>query len=173
MVHSLGGVGALRLVCGFLVVTALISGCKKKEESDEPLKLPEKKTESSASASASAAATAAPGSPSAEAPSASASAAAVPTASATPGAEASATAEAASTGTPAAVGGGNIDNCCAALRAIQTSGVSKETKVKAGAAALACNGIAKLVKTGKTSRAAALTQVRAALGGATAPAACH
>ncbi len=172
MVQRHGSRGFLTIASAVLAAVVLVSGCKKKDESEEPLKLPEKKAEASATASAaaSAAPTASAAASASPEPSGSA-AAAAPSSSVAP--TESATPEAASSGTPTNVGYANIDKCCTALGAIQSSGVSKETKTKAAAARLACNGIAQLVKTGKTSRAAALAQVRSALGGATAPAACN
>ncbi len=168
MVQRHGSVGGLTIAGAVLAAIVLVSGCNKKDESEEPLKLPEKK--SAASATASAATSAAPTSSATASPEPSGSAAVAapsssvaPTESATP----------APSGAATNVGYANIDKCCTALGAIQSSGVSKETKTKAAAARLACNGIAQLVKTGKTTRAAALAQVRSALGGATAPAACN
>jgi hypothetical protein len=53
------------------------------------------------------------------------------------------------------------------------SGKSAESKSKAGAASKACFGIAKLVKEGKTSRQAALAQVKSSLGGVVPPPECN
>jgi hypothetical protein len=74
--------------------------------------------------------------------------------------------------TPKSTGGGSIDACCSALAAIQRSGKSGVTKQKAAAAAAVCGGIAKRVKAGETSRAAALTQIRSAMVGAEVPGEC-
>lgn len=167
-------VGAWGWVLGVLVAASLVTGCKKKsDESDEPLKLPEKKTEASADATASAApsasATAAASAAPAESGSAASSAAAAPSTAPTT----APTPEPATSGAVAMGGGQGIDKCCAAINAIQSTGVSKETKTKASAAAAACGGISQLVKTGRTSRASALTQVKASLAGASVPAACN
>ncbi|MFO0758602.1 MAG: hypothetical protein U0359_19065 [Byssovorax sp.] len=66
-----------------------------------------------------------------------------------------------------------IDACCAALAAEARSGKSKDAKAKAAQAATICPGIAKLVKSGATTRASALTQIRSALVGVTVPGECH
>lgn len=85
-----------------------------------------------------------------------------------------ATAEGA-TGTATSRGGGaSIQACCTALHAVATkSGKSPEAKSKAATASHLCAGIEKLVKSGKTPRAKALTQIRASLAGTTAPAECN
>jgi hypothetical protein len=67
----------------------------------------------------------------------------------------------------------SIDACCSAISAIKQSGKDTITKRKAEAAAAVCPGIARLVKDGKTSRKDALTQIRSALSGATAPSECN
>jgi len=69
-------------------------------------------------------------------------------------------------------GGASIDSCCSALAGIQKSGLPANVKAKAASAASTCAGISKLVKEGKTSRASALAQVRATMGGS-APAECN
>ncbi|WP_438034667.1 hypothetical protein [Sorangium sp. So ce204] len=84
-----------------------------------------------------------------------------------------ATAEGA-TGTTARGGGASIQACCTALHAVATkSGKSPEAKSKAATASHLCAGIEKLVKSGKTPRAKALTQIRASLAGTTPPAECN
>ncbi|WP_437953884.1 hypothetical protein WME98_26685 [Sorangium sp. So ce296] len=71
-------------------------------------------------------------------------------------------------------GGASIQACCTALHAVATkSGKSSEAKSKAATASHLCAGIEKLVKSGKTPRAKALTQIRASLGGTTPPAECN
>jgi hypothetical protein len=153
-----------RVSVGLLVVlTLVVSGCKlKKDETDEPLKVPEKKASADATATASATPTASDSA--APATSAAASASAASSATTTPP-------EMGASGT--AVDSSGIDKCCAALSAVQSSGVGKDSKKKSAAAALACVGISKLVKSGRTSRGAALVQVKAALAGASVPAACN
>ncbi|WP_437486022.1 hypothetical protein WME75_02445 [Sorangium sp. So ce1014] len=70
-------------------------------------------------------------------------------------------------------GGASIQACCTALHAVATkSGKSPEAKSKAATASHLCAGIDKLVKSGKTPRAKALTQIRASLAGTTPPAEC-
>ncbi|WP_437715311.1 hypothetical protein WMF45_02130 [Sorangium sp. So ce448] len=84
-----------------------------------------------------------------------------------------ATAEGA-TGTTSRGGGASIQACCTALHAVATkSGKSPEAKSKAATASHLCAGIEKLVKSGKTPRAKALTQIRASLAGTTPPAECN
>jgi hypothetical protein len=70
---------------------------------------------------------------------------------------------------PAAGGGGNIDGCCTGIAAVKKSGKDAASKNKASAAAMACPGISKAVKDGKTSRADAMTQIKALLGGVHVP----
>ncbi|WP_437297467.1 hypothetical protein [Sorangium sp. So ce426] len=78
------------------------------------------------------------------------------------------------TGTTARGGGASIQACCTALHAVATkSGKSPEAKSKAATASHLCAGIEKLVKSGKTPRAKALTQIRASLAGTTPPAECN
>lgn len=69
-------------------------------------------------------------------------------------------------------GGASIDSCCSALSAIKSSGLPATVKSKAAQAATTCAGISKLVKEGKTSRASALAQIRATMGGS-APSECN
>jgi hypothetical protein len=105
----------------------------------------------------------------------------VPTPAADPTAATGSAAEApAAAGTAAAAtdapktgggGGASIDGCCSALSAIKSSGLPPDVKAKAASAASTCAGISKLVKEGKTSRASALAQIRATMGG-TAPSEC-
>ncbi|WP_441289160.1 hypothetical protein ACSRUE_46560 [Sorangium sp. KYC3313] len=102
-----------------------------------------------------------------------------PAAAASAGAAAAADAGAATaegaTGTTTSRGGGaSIQACCTALHAVATkSGKSPEAKSKAATASHLCAGIEKLVKSGKTPRAKALTQIRASLAGTTPPAECN
>lgn len=66
-----------------------------------------------------------------------------------------------------------IDGCCSALAAmIKDAKVDAVTKSKAGAAAAVCNANAPLVKAGKSSRATALTRIKATMSGS-APSACN
>lgn len=67
----------------------------------------------------------------------------------------------------------SIDACCNALRSVQKSGKSAAAKAKAAQAAAICPGIAKLVKTGTTSRSAGLSQIRSALVGFDVPGECR
>ncbi|MBK9264477.1 MAG: hypothetical protein IPM54_32395 [Polyangiaceae bacterium] len=66
-----------------------------------------------------------------------------------------------------------IDGCCSALTAMtKDAKVDAGTRSKATAASAICNATAALVKSGKTSRASTLTQIRATMAGK-APAACN
>ncbi|WP_437307542.1 hypothetical protein [Sorangium sp. So ce388] len=94
---------------------------------------------------------------------------------ATADADAGAGAAEEATGTAAPRGSGaSIQACCTALHAVATkSGKSPEAKSKAATASHLCAGIEKLVQSGKTPRAKALTQIRASLAGTTPPAECN
>ncbi|KYF76185.1 hypothetical protein BE17_30610 [Sorangium cellulosum] len=94
---------------------------------------------------------------------------------ATADADAGAGAAEGATGTAAPRGSGaSIQACCSALHAVATkSGKSPEAKSKAATASHLCAGIEKLVQSGKTPRAKALTQIRASLAGTTPPAECN
>jgi hypothetical protein len=70
-----------------------------------------------------------------------------------------------------AVHGYSIDGCCSALQA-QAKTAAATQKARAKQAAQLCSSIAGLVKDGRTSHAAALTQLRSAAGGSL-PGACH
>lgn len=65
-----------------------------------------------------------------------------------------------------------VKTCCAALHKEESS-VPASEKGKYQSAAAGCENIAKLVAAGTTSRASALTSIRAATGGGRVPAACH
>ena len=65
--------------------------------------------------------------------------------------------------------GGNIDGCCTAIAAVKKSGRDAASKNKAAAAAMACPGISKRVKDGQTTRADAMTQIKALLSGVVVP----
>lgn len=67
----------------------------------------------------------------------------------------------------------SIDACCSALSSMKSSAKDAIAKRKAEAAAAVCPGIARLVKSGQTTRAAALTQIRSALVGTPPPSACQ
>ena len=67
----------------------------------------------------------------------------------------------------------NIDACCSALSAVAHSGRGKDAKIKSAQAAKICPGIAALVKSGKTTRASALTQIKSSLVGVDVPAECR
>jgi len=66
-----------------------------------------------------------------------------------------------------------IDACCSALGAVSKSGRSADTKSKAALSAKICSGIAPLVKSGKTTRASALTTIRSQMSGAELPPECR
>ncbi len=63
----------------------------------------------------------------------------------------------------------SIEACCAALAAYESSGRPKKIKERAATGARVCRGAAPAVRDGKTSRQAALAQVRAASPGVNAP----
>jgi hypothetical protein len=63
----------------------------------------------------------------------------------------------------------SIDACCAALSAYQKSGRPKNVKERAATAARVCRGASPAVRDGRTSRQAALAQVRASMGGGGPP----
>jgi hypothetical protein len=149
-------IGLLALSLGALA----LAGCNKKEEAPQAVPMPSapepvkaapdpQPTGGAANPGAAAgSATEAPAGPAAVAPTASAEA-------------------------PKPTGGGaSIDGCCSALAGIQKSGLPANVKAKAGSAASTCASISKLVKEGKTSRASALAQVRATMGGS-APSECN
>jgi hypothetical protein len=88
-------------------------------------------------------------------------------------AAAAATPAAPATDAPKAAAPQPIDGCCSALAAMaKDAKLDAVTKSKATAAAGMCNVTAPLVKSGKGSRATALTQIRGAMAGS-APAACN
>ena len=66
-----------------------------------------------------------------------------------------------------------IDACCSALAAVGKSGRAADTKSKAALGSKICSGIAPLVKAGKTTRASALSTVRAQLSGIDIPSECR
>ena len=140
----------LTITCGAL----LAIGCKKSEEEPQVVPLP-----SAAPAPVKAAPEQQPAQPAGDT-AAAAPSAAVPVPVAPPPAE-----------TPKPVAQASIDGCCAALAAIPKSGLPAAVKGKAAVASATCAGISKLVKEGKTSRASALAQIGATMGGA-APAEC-
>ena len=92
------------------------------------------------------------------------------TASAAPPATASAAPPPSSSGAapPGPVTDASLDACCAALTSLVKAGTTK-----AQPAATMCPGVSRLVKAGRQPRAAGAAQIRAALGGAPAPAACN
>jgi hypothetical protein len=67
----------------------------------------------------------------------------------------------------------SIDACCSALAAVAHSGRGKDAKIKSAQASKICPGIAKLVKSGQTTRASALTQIKSALVGVDVPGECR
>ena len=70
-----------------------------------------------------------------------------------------------------AVHGYSLDACCSALQS-QAKTAAATQKARAKQAAQLCQSIAGLVKDGRTSHAAAITQLRSAAGGSL-PGACH
>jgi hypothetical protein len=66
-----------------------------------------------------------------------------------------------------------IDSCCAALAAVKHSGRGGRAKSKASRAAEICPGIAALVRQGRSTRQAALTQIKSALVGSDVPGECQ
>ncbi|WP_437756597.1 hypothetical protein [Sorangium sp. So ce1389] len=159
----------------FVVVTcSVLSGaCQKEEAEPETIPAPAQSV-APVAADPVPAATPAPAATqepaAAQEPSAAASAA-----PATADADADAGAAERATGTAAPRGSGaSIQACCTALHAVATkSGKSPEAKSKAATASHLCAGIEKLVQSGKTPRAKALTQIRASLAGTTPPAECN
>ncbi|WP_434045276.1 MULTISPECIES: hypothetical protein [Sorangium] len=155
----------------FVVLTCgILSGaCQKEEAEPETIAAP---AQSVAPVAADPVPTAAPTPVATQEPAAAQEPAAV--GAAEPAAAGAGTAEGA-TGTATGRGGGaSIQACCTALHAVATkSGKSEEAKSKAGTASHLCAGIEKLVKSGKTPRAKALTQIRASLAGTTPPAECN
>ena len=67
----------------------------------------------------------------------------------------------------------SIDGCCAALTSFSQATKNKSDRDKATQAAKICNGIAALVKSGKTQRASAMASIKAQLSGIPAPAECR
>ncbi len=66
-----------------------------------------------------------------------------------------------------------IDSCCSALAATSKSGRGADAKSKSALASKICSGISPLVKSGKTTRASALTTIRAQLAGVEIPSECR
>ncbi|WP_437677432.1 hypothetical protein [Sorangium sp. So ce131] len=165
MIRSLSAIPLLVLACG-----VMSGACTREEEAAaETVAAP---TQSAAPVAADPvpAATPAP----APAPTPEPAANPEPAASAAAADDAEAGAAEAASGTAGARGGGaSIQACCSALHAVATqSGKSPEAKSKAATASHLCAGIEKLVKSGKTPRTKALTQVRAGLAGTTPPPEC-
>ena len=77
--------------------------------------------------------------------------------------------------TPAAAGGAakaeSIKSCCAALHKEESTATGSQKSLYT-TAANSCDAISKLVSTGVTKKAAALTQLRASLKGGKLPAGC-
>jgi hypothetical protein len=140
-----------------LVLVASAMGCGKEKEEPVVLTLP------SATAVAPVKATQDP-TPAVAQPAAAGSAAAVDTAAAPVAPPADA---------PKAAAPQPIDGCCSALLEMtRDAKLDTVTKSKAASAAAMCNATAPLVKSGKGSRATALTQIRGAMAGK-APSACN
>jgi hypothetical protein len=66
-----------------------------------------------------------------------------------------------------------IDGCCSALAAVSKSGRGADAKSKSSVASKICSGIAPLVKSGKTTRTAALTTIRSQMSGVELPSECR
>ena len=66
-----------------------------------------------------------------------------------------------------------IDACCSALASVSSSGRAADTKSKAALGSKICSSIAPLVKSGKTTRASALSTIRAQLSGIEIPGECR
>jgi hypothetical protein len=150
----------------FVLGCGLLAGACKKEEAAEPAPIPMQAPSATLVAAdpvpvaSEAPATPAPGSAAVAAPTPPPAAAAAPASEPAGGA--------------ATQGGATIAPCCKALSAIALkSGKSADTKAKAGTAATVCSRIDKLVKSGKTSRSSALTQVKSGLVDVTVPDECR
>ena len=76
------------------------------------------------------------------------------------------------TGTPTPKKGDSIDACCSALQVQSTLARTPADKQRMRQAATICQNIAGMVKSGQTSKARALVQIRAAAGGKV-PSACN
>lgn len=151
---------ALVLLCGGLTLAA----CGKKDNDAGST------SSAAATAAATATATAAP----------TATATAAPADTGAPAASDSAAAPPADTASAAPVATTNvvapqrgIEDCCAALAAVATSGRGRAAKNRSFRALEVCPGIAAQVRAGRATRSAALTQVRSALVGHPVPAACR
>ncbi|HEY4120943.1 MAG TPA: hypothetical protein VGM56_23935 [Byssovorax sp.] len=101
-----------------------------------------------------------------------------PDASGAPAASAAPTAQAAAPANPppntatTPVRGQNIDACCGALNVFERGARPLQRQRVARAASL-CPGIADAVRSGRSTRAAGLAQIRAQLGGGATPSACQ
>lgn len=142
------------LVCGGLVLSA----CKKGDDGTGTTGTPAATATATATASAAPAetATAAPAAPTT-------SASAAPADSAAP----------ATTTTPNAVAQRPIDDCCSSLASLQRGARGRGTRDKSFRAMEICPGIADLVRSGRATRAQALTQIRSALVGYPVPSTCR
>ncbi|WP_437317792.1 hypothetical protein [Sorangium sp. So ce385] len=166
MIRSRSSMAFVVLTCGILS-----SACQKEEAAPETIPAPAQ-TVAPVAADPVPAATPDPTPAATQEPSAAASA--EPAAAAADADAGTATAEAEPAAGTSRGGGASIQACCTALHAVATkSGKSPEAKSKAATASHLCAGIEKLVKSGKTPRAKALTQIRASLGGTTPPAECN
>jgi hypothetical protein len=133
-----------------LLLLVVLGGCKKDESKPDTVK------DTSASDTAAAAPTPTP----------------TPTASASTSPDGGTPGDTTTPGTGTlAVRGPGLDACCSALQA-QAKTAAAAQKPHAKQAAQLCQSISGLVKDGKTSHAAALTQLRSAAGGSL-PGACH
>ncbi|WP_437968334.1 hypothetical protein WMF04_03105 [Sorangium sp. So ce260] len=167
MIRSRSSMAFVVLTCGILS-----SACQKEEAAPETIPAPAQSV-APVAADPVPAATPTPAATQEPAPAQEPAAAASAEPAAGADADAGAATAEAATGTSRG-GGASIQACCTALHAVATkSGKSPEAKSKAATASHLCAGIEKLVKSGKTPRAKALTQIRASLGGTTPPAECN
>ena len=135
-----------------LVLVALLGGCKKQETAPDTVK------DTSTQDQTPAAPTPAPAASSA-------------TAASPDGGTSTPPGTPVPTGSVSQAKGAGLEACCSALQSSAASGTEGQ-KTRAKQAAQLCQGISALVKQGKTSRAAAMTQLRSAAGGSL-PGACH
>ncbi|XXX77848.1 hypothetical protein WMF30_03610 [Sorangium sp. So ce134] len=170
MIRSRSSMAFVVLTCGILS-----SACQKEEAEPETIPAPEQSVAPVAADPVPAATPTPAATPAPDATQEPAAAASAEPAAAAADADAGAATAEGAAGTGTARGGGaSIQACCTALHAVATkSGKSPDAKSKAATASHLCAGIEKLVKSGKTPRAKALTQIRASLAGTTPPPECN
>lgn len=153
----------------FVLGVVALGGCKDKEPEPQAVPVPTGAATTLAADPAPSGAAPTPADSAAAGASAALSPSGAPTGAAPPSQPATPSDPAA----PKKPSGGSIDACCSALSAIKSSGKPATVKAKAAAAAAVCPGIASRVKSGETSRSAALTQIRSAMVGAEVPGECR